>query len=214
MVTEENGSGKEKSHVVSLEVPTSYRDLVQAMLGFPAFGICFTLLVLIWYQHHLFFRSYPLADVTTIVLNAILVFVVLFYVYPLKFLFSFLVAALFHLPVDAPTVENALEARNLMVVYGIGFVAVFGDFLFLHLHALRRKAELGLDAEETYEAMTRAQHYGVYVLVGAISITIAVASGGRGAMWSGLSYALLGPLAAIHGRWRRRGRKRLRTRAA
>src|SRR4029079_1289143 len=78
--------------VVSLEVPKTFHELVSAMSGFGAFAISFALLFLVWYNQHKFFRRYGLQDTVTIVLNAILLFLVLFYVYPLKFLFSFLVS--------------------------------------------------------------------------------------------------------------------------
>src|SRR5438874_9840536 len=74
--------------VVSLEVPHSFAELKDAMLGFPAFGICFTLLLLVWRNHVHFFRRYGLQTAWASVLNAGLLFVVLFYVYPLKFLFT------------------------------------------------------------------------------------------------------------------------------
>lgn len=49
------------------------------------------MLVWIWFEQHKFFRRYGLQDGTTVTLNVILLFVVLFYVYPLKFLFGLLV---------------------------------------------------------------------------------------------------------------------------
>src|ERR1700759_5012359 len=67
--------------IVSLEVPQTFQELLESMRGFVAFGICFTLLLLVWHEQHIFFRRYGLDDRTTIVLNAALLFVVLFYVY-------------------------------------------------------------------------------------------------------------------------------------
>src|SRR4026207_1567667 len=74
--------------VVSLDVPTSYEDLIKLMAGFIPFGASFALLVRISYGHNVFFRRYGLQDPVTTALNAVLLFVVLFYVYPLKFLFT------------------------------------------------------------------------------------------------------------------------------
>src|SRR6266699_3005025 len=73
--------------VVSLEVPRTFSELMSAMRGFGAFAICFTLLFIVWFNQYKFFRRYGLEDGTTLLLNAILLFVVLFYVYPLKFVF-------------------------------------------------------------------------------------------------------------------------------
>src|SRR5436853_5038549 len=77
--------------VVSLEVPKTFNELAVLMRGFISFAICFGLLIQVWYEQFLFFRRYNLQDKGTLWLNAFLLFVVLFYVYPLKFLFSFLV---------------------------------------------------------------------------------------------------------------------------
>jgi uncharacterized membrane protein len=71
--------------VVSLQAPRTYSDLVNTMRGFPAFALTFGLLMAVWVRHYYFFRYYGLDDPPTIVLNTLLLFVVLFYVYPLKF---------------------------------------------------------------------------------------------------------------------------------
>src|SRR4026208_110886 len=74
--------------VGSLDVPKSYRELMTLMAGFIPFAASFALLTWIWYEHNIFFRRYGLQDAWTTTLNAMLLFVVLFYVYPLKFLFT------------------------------------------------------------------------------------------------------------------------------
>src|SRR5437868_13607054 len=77
--------------VVSLEVPRTFGELMYAMRGFGAFAISFTLLFIVWFNQYKFFRRYGLQDNATMVLNGILLFVVLFYVYPLKFVFTLVV---------------------------------------------------------------------------------------------------------------------------
>lgn len=42
--------------VLSLEVPKTFDELMQAMRGFAAFAICFVFLVGIWYSHYTLFR--------------------------------------------------------------------------------------------------------------------------------------------------------------
>src|SRR6266852_3921109 len=72
--------------IVSLEVPHSFDELITTMRGFFGFGISFFLLVFIWQEQHRFFRTYGMDDGGTLKLNIALLFLVLFYVYPLKFL--------------------------------------------------------------------------------------------------------------------------------
>jgi hypothetical protein len=74
--------------VVSLEAPKSHQQLFEMVHGFVPFAICFFLFIDFWHEHYTFFKRYALEDNITIVLNAILLFVILFYVYPLKFMFT------------------------------------------------------------------------------------------------------------------------------
>ena len=74
--------------VVSLAAPTHFTELLQLIRGLPAFAVTFFLVATIWYSQYTFFRRYGLGDLTTVILNLALLFVVLFYVYPLKFLFG------------------------------------------------------------------------------------------------------------------------------
>src|SRR5437763_7866939 len=76
--------------VVSLEVPRNYAELMTAMRGFVPFAVCFAQLVLIWRGHYIYSRRYGLEDSYTWFLNVVLLFVVLFYVYALKFVFTML----------------------------------------------------------------------------------------------------------------------------
>jgi uncharacterized membrane protein len=78
--------------VVSLEVPKSFDELMATMNGFFAFACCFAIVIWIWHEHNVFFRRFGLQDHFTVFLNSVLLFVVLFYVYPLKFLFSLVIA--------------------------------------------------------------------------------------------------------------------------
>ena len=64
--------------VVSLEVPKTYAELIDAMRGFVSFGVCFALLANIWFNHVRFFRRYGLQTPWVVFLNCALLFFVLF----------------------------------------------------------------------------------------------------------------------------------------
>jgi uncharacterized membrane protein len=125
--------------VVSLEVPRSFPELFAAMHGFLAFGVCFALLANLWYQHYRFFRRYALESPWVVFLNCALLFFVLFYVYPLKFLFT----AVFNGAAIEPP-----EARALFTIWSLGYAAVFGVFALLYLHAWHIRAQLELTPVE------------------------------------------------------------------
>src|SRR6185369_8333908 len=74
--------------IVSLEVPRTSGELLETMRGFGAFLATFVILAGMWYAQFTFFRRYGLEDRKTVVLNLALLFTVLFFIYPLKFLFS------------------------------------------------------------------------------------------------------------------------------
>ncbi len=195
--------------VVSLEVPTSFAQLVETMQGFLAFAICFALIVWIWYEHYTFFRRFGMSDGRTIVLNAILLFVVLFYVYPLKFVFTGLVRALTGW---GPAIELGLtpgDGRALMVTYSLGFVVVFGALGLLYLHAWRIRGELGLDELEAFDARSGLIRHLWTAAVGLVSIGLALILPPRGTQWAGWIYGLLGPLQGIVGARLARQRARL-----
>jgi uncharacterized membrane protein len=99
--------------VVSLNVPRSYDELMTLVRGFPSFACCFALLFWIWHEHNMFFRRYGLQDAWTVFLNGLLLFVVLFYVYPLKFMFDSMFARFVK---DPAVVPMSLACAGLLAV--------------------------------------------------------------------------------------------------
>jgi Endosomal/lysosomal potassium channel TMEM175 len=191
--------------VVSLEVPKTFNELAVTMRGFGAFAISSALLFMIWYNQYKFFRRYGMQDTITVCLNAILLFVVLFYVYPLKFLFSFLVNVVTggHGEVRLPNgnVEAMVERDQmgtLLMIFGIGYVAVFGVFVLLYLRAYRRRKQLELNDIEIFDTRNSIQECALNCAVGLLSLMIA-AFGGRYSMFAGPAYMLIGVIMTIHG---------------
>ena len=198
--------------VVSLEVPKTFNELLITMKGFGAFAICFALLTFLWYEHYKFFRRYGLNDLFTITLNSILLFVVLFYVYPLKFVFTLVVGQVLAIGPSNNLVQPVIEpgqAGLMMAVYGIGYLAVYLLFTFLYFHALQKKEDLELSAVEIYDTLSSISGNLVHVSVAIISIFVAIIGGERFSAWAGLTYFLLGPALSIHGMVRGRGRRKL-----
>ncbi|MBI1751401.1 MAG: DUF1211 domain-containing protein [Acidobacteria bacterium] len=183
--------------VVSLEVPKSAQELFHTLWGFLAFGICFVFLVLIWFDHHTFFKRYPLTDLTTLVLNMALLFVVLLYVYPMKFLFNLLVnGMLLKHPIEG--VKTAAEIKTLMVVYGIGFLTVNAVFFLMHLHAWRKREELRLSPLQRVQLRESLRRFLINGGVALLSIFLARFTSDTG-QFAGWCYALLAPAQTLNG---------------
>jgi len=133
--------------VVSLEVPHTYDELHKVLLGVFPFAICFLLFFTIWHAHFRFFRRYGLHDPATIWINCVLLFTVLVYVYPLKFLFT-LVAWAPDPGRDSPVFSDPTQVRELVMVYGAGFAAIYLLLAALYTNAWRQRRELDLNPLE------------------------------------------------------------------
>jgi hypothetical protein len=91
------------------------------------------------------------------------------------------------------------EARQLLGVYSAGFVAVFGVLALLHLHAFRRRGQLGLDALGRLDALAGAKRHAMRVAVGLLAFVLAFVLPGWLLWLSGAIFALLGPVHATYG---------------
>jgi len=191
--------------VVSLDVPKSFNDLVTTMRGFPAFALCFLLLAVIWNGHYKFCRRYGLDDGTARLLTCVMLFLVLFYVYPLKFLFNFSITGLL-LGFGPPMSMTGSQFSTLLVIYGLGFAAVYAAAALLYLHAWRLRDALELSALERFDTRYQILRLSILVVVGVIAAGLACIPALRN--WSTLVYLLLFPILRasriIHSRRRER----------
>lgn len=190
--------------VVSLEVPTKFEDLIATLRGFPAFAICFAMLTWIWHVHHTFFRRYSLNDEITIALNTALLFLVLFYIYPLKFMFAIVTGQ----------IRSTGDSATLFLIYGLGFAGIFALYLAMYTHAWHRRDELELNAFERHDTVTAIRMYASYIGVGLLSTIIGVTVSRERMYLAGWTYFLLGPVSAVIGYRRGVQRHNLQVRTA
>jgi uncharacterized membrane protein len=182
--------------VVSLEVPKTYPELIAAMRGFPAFGICFALLAVVWYEHYRYFRRYALENSVAVILNCALLFCVLLYVYPLKFMFA---------AVMARATYTEPQVRMLFTIFSAGFSAVFGVLWLLYRYAWNCRRELGLTALEQLRTRKSMMDEAFMVALGIASILIAQLLPASILSMAALVYFVIPVYHAISGRiWRRR----------
>jgi uncharacterized membrane protein len=201
--------------VVSLEVPRTFDQLLVMMRGFFAFAITFAMLFHVWHVQYKFFRRYGLNDNFTIWMTALLLFVVLFYVYPLKFVWTMMinVALGFGRTVEVGgemvPVVRVSQMPALLAVYGAGYAAVFIIFALLYWHAYRKRAALDLDELETHDTRSYMQENALMAGVGLLSVGLALTGTAVSSLLAGLSYWLIGPVQYFHGSHRGKSRKRL-----
>jgi uncharacterized membrane protein len=197
--------------VVTLEVPDSYEALLDSVAGFPAFALAFAAIISLWYEHRRFFNEYPLVDDITLVLNSLLLFVVLLYVYPLKLL-SLVIAE--HFLGAAPDVTIGMgeaETRGLYLIFGAAIFAVTAVFALLHLRAWRLREQLGLNELDRYELRVRAMILGGVAAIAGLSMLLAAL--GLGLSWGlpFLVYLLSPVLYAIEARFVEEHRRQVET---
>ncbi len=195
--------------VVSLEAPTSFEGLLDVMRGVPAFAVCFATIAWVWSAHYKFFRRFGLQDWLTVVINNALLFVVMLYVYPLKFMFTHFMAMLTGIRPSGLEGMRVSQVGDLFAIYGIGFVAVFGLLALLNIRAYRLRDELELNA---LERLVTRQEIARCLLVGSIgllSIAIALTLPGAQAGYAGPVYALIGVVEYWVGTHYSRARQRI-----
>jgi uncharacterized membrane protein len=192
--------------VVQLEVPKTSDALVQLVRGSVPFAATFAMVCYIWWEHNKFFRRYGLQDAWTAFLNSSLLFIVLFYVYPLKFLATALLGPL----VGLNDIPRGWNGRFVMLTYSVGVVCVFGLLALLYRHAWSRRATLGLDAADliVLRFSTRAQL--ISTALGVTSVALAWLLPDYLIWIAGMLYGLMGPLHAWNGMSAHRGPRETR----
>ena len=153
--------------VVSLEAPKSYEELMEMMRGMLPFAFCFAIFIDIWFKHHSFYRRYALHDNVVLALNTALLFVMLYYVYPLKYMFTLVADQI----TGHATMAYRGDASVLFAIYGIGFTAVFWIIGAMYWRAWSRRDRLHLNAVEeidTRESIADNFFEGAFGIVSAI----------------------------------------------
>lgn len=125
-------------------MPDSYEALTEAIAGFLAFALSFAAIISLWHNHREFFAHYSLDDNRTVLLNSILLFIALLYVYPLKLLTQ-IIAERF-LGVEGVIIAEMTlsEIQGLYFIFGMAALGVFTVFALLHVHGRHSRADLGL----------------------------------------------------------------------
>lgn len=178
--------------VVSLDsIPANMNELLLAMRGVPAFALSFAQVMLFWYAHHIWSRRYGLDDLGTVVLSALLVLIVLVFIYPLKVMYSSALAwfTAGFLPSQI-YLQSDRDLAMLFTVFALSYLAMSCAIILLYWHAWRRRAVLALDARE--ELITRYTMWSWVLLASPALLSLLLAN-----TLSGLWVVTAGPIYAI-----------------
>ena len=189
--------------VVSLEVPQTFDELRIILRGAIPFFATVAMIFLFWYQQYRFFRNYGLNDFTTILLNLAYLAVILFYVYPLKFLFSLLLSSwtginLFPLATERgiPVIQQE-DFYQLIILFSIGYCFTWLLLFLMHQRVMVFKKKLELNAFEILYTSKEKRGAIWNVYVGFIAILLAFAGL---ELLSGIIYLLIPFLLILNNR--------------
>lgn len=204
--------------VIASQVPKTYVELQASMYSFIGFIFCIMLLLGLWNNHNSFFLHYGLQDKITKTLNFLFLFVLLFYVYPLKYLFSYLGTSIYARimlslgdnsealrlvigDLEGASMDSA-QWKDLMIRFGLGLFFMYLFLFLMHLNALKRKVVLELSSREVFITKTFIQAFAILVGITIVSMLIVILFGGKSAAISGFAYLLVPVLLLTHRRYR------------
>jgi hypothetical protein len=131
---------------------------------------------------------------------------VLFFVYPLKFLFTMLARLVTGagLQVHLPNGEIAWMIERgqmplLMTIYALGYIAVSLIFVLLYTRAYRKRAELDLNEGELIETRSSLQSHLLNIGIGTLSLLVVFIGGAGSEFCAGVVYWLVGPVQGLNG---------------
>ncbi len=205
--------------LISTTPPTNFEEIKRFLWDLIPFCICIALILLIWFEHFIFFFRYGMRNGKIVALNTLFLVIVLFYVYPLKFLtklFLFVPGYLFNqknLLTELKGMISARDVGDLMIIYGLGATGVFFVLVFMYRNALHNSAELELNEIEKFDTRMSIR---TNALMGSVPLaSVAMAIIFRGSAYSGMiagfTYFVYTPLMMLHGRNVDKERKKILT---
>ncbi len=204
--------------LISTSPPVNFAQIKRFTYDLLPFLACITLIILIWHEHFTFFLRYGMRNPRMIFLNTLFLVIVLFYVYPLKFLTKLVVLA----PLAYLLNEHAIldemkgiikgeDMGQLMIIYGFGAACVFLVLVMMYRYAHSKADLLELNEIERFDTRASIRTNLLMASVPALSVLLAFIFLNR---WyvgpiSGFVYFLYTPIMFAHSRRIDRKRKEL-----
>ena len=160
--------------VVSLSsIPQNFTELVEAIKGVPAFASSFACIMVFWGAHRSWSRRFGLEDGISTTLTLCLIFIILIYVYPLKIMmtsmFYWISGGWFP---SKFLVANASEMTGLIIMYGVGVMAVAATQLGLYLRVKNLSESLSLNPLERIRVDLECATWLIHVVVSLLSVIV------------------------------------------
>jgi len=195
--------------LISTSAPTTFNQVKQFVWELIPFTICIVLIVLIWWEHVAFFYRYGIRDAKIVFLNTTFLILLLFYVYPLKFLWRMLTLYPLSRILDQPDLSENLspmfrstsDTAFLMIIYGVGLASVFLVLALMYRHALTKSEALGFNAIEKFDTRSSVKTNLLMAAIPTLSLLLAIIlrENRHVGLVSGFTYMLYMPVMFTHG---------------
>lgn len=203
--------------LISTSAPTNFEQIKRFVWEIIPFCLCITLIVLIWFQHFTFFYRYGLRSGKVIVLNTIFLIIVLFYVYPMKFLTKLILIPIAKLSGNDEIFQELSgmirmqDMPQLMIVYGLGASSVFLILMLMYRYAYTQAEELELSEIEKFDTKVSMNTNLLMAVIPLLSVLAAmvIPTIGVAGFVSGNIYFLYPILMGIYGKTVKKKRKQL-----
>ena len=192
--------------VISFDaIPGNWEEVILAIKNIPAFVVAVAQLVWIWYEHSVWSKRYGLDDAMTVFLSAMLLIVMLVYIYPMRMMAGGMFAWFTNSYLPQPfELETWDQLSGMFIFLGVGFAALCMVFVLLHLYAARRRDELRLSPAELFSTRTAAGIWAGSAFVGMASVAAAVTLPPAWVPFAGFVYFLIGAWIPLFSSWRQK----------
>jgi uncharacterized membrane protein len=154
--------------IFNLVNPNSFEDLLVFTKTLPAFLISIAFIMLIWNEHISFSEIYSLNDNVLIVLNTLFIALVIFYVYPLKFMTLFLTNFFFNTNISVEITGD--QVPYLVIYYGFVVSALYFVLWLFYFRVNQLKEKLELNSYEVFLTKAQKNRLVIFFVVPLISI--------------------------------------------
>jgi len=199
--------------IATSSAPDNYAQLLGLWREAISTAFCLALLLMIWFQHYVFFRRYALEDARTVWLNSFLLFLILKFAATtaVEVLVVFMGYVLGMQP-DSSRLMNMIayeDVGRLLALYSVGYLCLFILFAGMYRHALGQADRMDLNAVE--RVLTRSSIYQslVHCCVAVIVIAAGVLLPYQIGAFAGWGYFLIWPGMLVVSRWETRALKAL-----
>ena len=175
--------------VITIDTDASFSNLIQTnQANWVTFAVTFFVLVALWKVHYNFFRRTKYMDNWIITFNSVLLFVILYYIFPLRSMLNSMMGK---------EIQTWESLSSLFTFYSGGFVLIFLCLSLMYYRAYKKTSSIG----ESLNLLFYTRHFAIYVLVGLLSMVLAAMGIGINFGLPGFIYMIIGLLAWGHAIW-------------